>query len=233
MSPVQRILITGSSRGIGRATAVRLAGEGREIVLHGRDRDALASAKAAVEARGAHSTVVVADLSRPTGVRELAAATGPEPLHALVHCAGVAVVKPIEEVTLEEWELSLALLVTAPFLLTQALLGSLPPGGSIVNVLSVASRQGFPGWSPYCAGKFALRGLAASLREELRGRGVRVIDIVPSATATSLWDGIAGSWPRERMLPPEEVAEAVAYALSRPPGVMVESVEVSDISGRI
>jgi NAD(P)-dependent dehydrogenase (short-subunit alcohol dehydrogenase family) len=230
---MERILITGASRGIGKATAVRLAGAGREIILHGRDRAALEATAAAVRERGALASVVLADLADPSGVKELARAVGEAPLHALVHNAGIAVVKPLEEVSLEEWQLSLALLVTAPFLLTQALLPRLQPGSSIVNILSVAARQGFSGWGPYCAGKSALRGLSASLREELRGRGVRVIDIVPAATATELWDGVAGSWPRERMLAPEEVAEAVAYALSRPPGVVVESVEVGELSGRI
>jgi NAD(P)-dependent dehydrogenase (short-subunit alcohol dehydrogenase family) len=230
---VERALITGASRGVGKAVALRLAQEGRELILSGRDRDALEEVAGAVRDRGGTATVAVADLATPAGIGELATLVGDAPLGALVHNAGVAVVKPVEEVSPEEWQLSLALLVTAPFLLTRALLTNLSPGSSIVHILSIAARRGFSGWSAYCAGKSALRGLSASLREELRGRGIRVIDVVPAATATELWDGIPGSWPRERMLPPEEVAEAVAYAISRPPGVLVETVEVGDLSGPI
>jgi len=72
-----------------------------------------------------------------------------------------------------------------------------------------------------------------SIREELRPRKIRVINIYPSATATRLWDGVSGDWPRDRMIPPEEIAEAVAYAVSRPSAVAVENISVGEISGTI
>ncbi len=228
---MKRIVITGASRGIGRAVAGRLAEPGRELVLHGRDEGALAEVAGLVEARGAAAGVCVADLADPAGVRTLVAAAGTQPLDALVNNAGGAVVKPFEEVGLREWEEGIAVTVTAPLLLVQGLVPLLGRGSSIVNVLSIAARRGFPNWSAYCAAKFALEGLALCLREELRPRGIRVVNVYPAATRTRLWDGIRGSWDRDRMLPPEEVAEAIAFALSRPPASAVESVEVGDVSG--
>ncbi|MBZ5589619.1 MAG: SDR family oxidoreductase [Acidobacteriia bacterium] len=228
---MERILITGASGGIGRAIAVRLAGSGRELLLHGRDESVLAEVLRDVEARGAKGRTLVADLSVAQQVRSLAAAAGDAPLDVLINNAGSAVVKPVEEIGLAEWEASLAVTVTAPLLLIQRLLPYLPAGASIVNVLSVAARRGIPNWSAYCAAKFALEGLTSSVREELRPRGVRVINVYPAATATRLWDRVPGTWDRRRMLPPEEVAEAIAYALARPAGVLVESVEVGDLSG--
>ena len=228
---MERILITGASGGIGRAIAVRLAGSGRELLLHGRDESVLAEVLRDVEARGAKGRTLVADLSVAQQVRSLAAAAGDAPLDVLINNAGSAVVKPVEEIELAEWEASLAVTVTAPLLLIQRLLPCLPAGASIVNVLSVAARRGIPNWSAYCAAKFALEGLTSSVREELRPRGVRVINVYPAATGTRLWDRVPGTWDRRRMLPPEEVAEAIAYALARPAGVLVESVEVGDLSG--
>ncbi|MGE5235491.1 MAG: SDR family NAD(P)-dependent oxidoreductase [Acidobacteriota bacterium] len=228
---MKRYLITGASRGIGRAIAVRLAAPGRELLVHGRDLASLEETCGAVRTRGGRAVPLRADLRRPEEIHQLAQVVGQAGLDVLVNNAGYAVVKPLAEIGLSEWQDGLAIMATAPFLLIQSLLPVLGRGATIVNLQSVASRRGFPGWSAYCAAKFALEGLSLSLREELRPRGVRVVNVYPAATDTTLWSGIAGSWPRERMLTPEEVAEAITYALDRPPGVLVESIELGDLSG--
>ena len=230
---MERLLVTGASRGIGRAIAVRLAEPGRELILHGRDEAALTAAASEAVRRGAAVRTVTGDLCTPEGVRQTAEVGGEGPLFALVHNAGSAVVKPLEQISIAEWRQSLELGVTAPFLLTQALLPRLEAGAVIVHVLSVAARQGFPGWGAYCAAKFALEGLSQCLRAELRGRGVRVVNVYPAATASALWSSVPGDWPRERMLAPAEVAEAVAYALGRPPAVLVEGLTVGHVSGTL
>ncbi|HVN75512.1 MAG TPA: SDR family NAD(P)-dependent oxidoreductase [Thermoanaerobaculaceae bacterium] len=228
---IERILITGASGDIGRAIATRLAAPGRELLLHGRDQNALAEVAGAVRGRGAAARGCPADLADQSQVRGLIGEIGDAPLDVLVNAAGTAVVKPVEEIGLDEWLESLAVTVTAPFLLVQGVLPRLRTGASVVNVLSIAARRGFPNWSAYCAAKFALEGFALSLREELRPRGVRVINVYPAATDTALWNGVSGEWDRRRMLEPAEVAEAIAYALERPAGVLVETVEVGDIAG--
>ena len=231
---MRRVLITGASRGIGRAIAERLATAGSELILHGRDRQALAVTCRLVEQAGAQAIEAVGDLATEAGVQAVLAVAGGAGLDALVHNAGVAVVKPLGEITLEEWQASLAVNVTAPFLLTARLLPMLLAAqGSVVNVLSTAARQGFPGWSAYCAAKFALRGFSAALREELRGAGVRVIDIVPSATDTELWRSVPGTWNHARMLSASRVADAVAFALSQPSGVLIESIAIGNIAGTL
>jgi NAD(P)-dependent dehydrogenase (short-subunit alcohol dehydrogenase family) len=234
---MRRILITGASRGIGRATATRLASEETTLLLHGRDRAALDAAAAEVRQAGAAAHVLTADLADPAAVVDLAGAvTGAlegEPLDALVHNAGVAVVRPLEEITVEQWQRSLAVGVTAPFLLTQRLLPHVPRGGSVVNISSVAVRSPFPGWAAYAAAKGGLEGLSAVMREELRGRGIRVINVYPAATDTEIWDAVDGDFPRDRMLAPRETAEAVAYALSRPASVLVDTIHVGGVGGNL
>src|SRR5258705_3811576 len=92
----------------------------------------------------------------------------------------------------------------------------MPPGSSIVNILSIAVNAGFAKWSAYCMSKFALDGLSRCVREELRERKIRVINVYPAAADTNIWSQIEGKWPRHKMISPDEVASAVAYALLAP-----------------
>ncbi|MGI8821606.1 MAG: SDR family oxidoreductase [Chthoniobacterales bacterium] len=230
---MRRILITGASRGIGRAIAERLAGAGTALLLHGRDRNALAQTCQAVEAAGGAAQALAFDLRAPDEVAALIAAAGDEPLDALIHNAGIAVVKPLQSISQEEWRATLAVNVTAPFLLTQAFARRMKPGASILNVLSIAAKSGFANWSAYCMSKFALEGFSQAVREELRPRGIRVLNIYPAATNTGIWDAVEGEWPREKMLPPAEIADAVVFALSRPPGVAIENIDLSNLAGRL
>ncbi len=230
---MRRALITGASRGIGRATAMRLAGDGIEVLVHGRDRDALERTCRDIEALGARARPLAFDLADEDGVAGLVAAVGGEPLDILVNNAGAATVGTVAELSPADWRRSLAVNVTAPFLLCRALAPAMPAGGVIVNVLSVAVRAAFPGWAAYAASKAALQGLSRVLREELRERAVRVVDVIPAATATDLWDAVPGDWPRERMLPPEQVAEAIHFAVSRPAGVVADEVAIGTVAGNL
>ena len=229
----RRILITGASRGIGRAIAEKLAAAEVTLLLHGRDTIALAETCKAVESRCASVVKLINDLATEKGVAGLIAQVGSNPLDVLVNNAGVAVVKPFREITFEEWKQTIGVNVTAPFRLMQSFAGQMPPGSSIVNILSVAAKTAFPNWGAYCMSKFALEGLSQSIREELREHCIRVINIYPAATNTEIWDGVAGDWPRKKMISPEEVAHAVAYALSRPNDVAVENITLSSASGNL
>ena len=232
---MKRLVITGASRGIGQAIALRFAAKGNHLILQGRDEKALAETCRRAEAKGGKATAVIAELSRPREIDSLAktAAAGidRDPLHLLVNNAGSAVVKPFAEISPEEWQVSLAVNVTAPFLLTRHLAPLMKEGASIVNILSIAARTGFPNWSSYCTCKFALEGFSQSLRQELRGRGIRVITLYPGAT--DIWKNVSGHWPREKMIKPEEVAEAVYYAVQRPAAVAVENLTLGNISGTL
>jgi short-subunit dehydrogenase len=228
---MQRILITGASRGIGRAIAVRLAEKNKLLILHGRNKTALRKIFRLVESKGAQSKVVVSDLSSVRGVQQFISQIGQTKIDVLINNAGIAIVKPIAKISLPEWQEALFLSVTAPFLLIQKLLPKMTEGSTIVNILSIAAKQGFPNWSSYCAGKFALEGFSQSLREELRPRGIRVVNIYPRATKTELWGKVPGRWPKEKMLEPKEVAEAVYYALNRPDHLQVEELVLGNLAG--
>ncbi len=230
---MKRVLITGASRGIGRAIAEKLAAEDVTLLLHGRDSVALGETRKAVQSNCAKVVLLTHDLAKPAGVADLIADAGNEPLDLLVNNAGVAVVKPFCEITPIEWEQTVGVNITAPFMLTQHFAPHMPPGSSIVNILSVAAKTGFPNWSAYCMSKFALEGFSQSVREELRDHKVRVINIYPAATSTDIWNNIEGDWPRKKMMSPDEVAGAVAYALSRPDNVALENITLAGLSGNL
>ena len=230
---MERYLITGASRGIGRAIAERLAAEGRHLMLHGRDREALGQTAVAVKAKGAECSIHVYDLSDGGELEALIRAAAHEPLTALINNAGYGIAKPFDEMTLAEWNRLLTINVTAPFRLIQGVTPLMQSGASIVNLISISGKTAFPGWSGYTASKFAFDGFSKSVREDLRPRGIRVINIYPAATDTEIWNKIGGDWPREKMMLPAQVAEAVAFALDRPGDVLVEDITIGNVAGRL
>jgi 3-oxoacyl-[acyl-carrier protein] reductase len=169
----------------------------------------------------------------PSGVLDLVDQVGKNPLDLLVNNAGIAIVKPFCEITPVEWEQTVGVNITAPFMLMQHFAPNMPPGSSIVNILSIAAKTGFANWSAYCMSKFALEGFSQCVRDELRDCKIRVINIYPAATDTSIWANIEGKWPRHKMISSEDVASAVAYALSRPADVALEGIGISNLTGNL
>src|SRR6266446_5071839 len=136
---MKRYLITGASRGIGRAIAEKLAAPDVTLLLHGRDTVALAKTCKSVNSRCARVVQLIHDLAVPKGVSELIAEVGDDPLDLLANDAGVASVKAFGESTMTEWEQTLGVNITAPFLLTQHFASRMPPGASIVNIYPAAT----------------------------------------------------------------------------------------------
>src|SRR4029077_7565229 len=121
---MKRCLITGASRAI----AEKVAGEDVELLLHGRDAVALAETRKLVEPQCSKVTPLIHDLATERGVSDLIDDVGRDPIDLLVNNAGIAVVKPFTEITSIEWEQTVGVNVTAPFLLTQRFAPRMPPG---------------------------------------------------------------------------------------------------------
>src|SRR5260370_7750203 len=221
---MKRYLITGASRGIGRAIAEKLAAEDVTLLLHGRDTVALAEVCKAVKPRCAGVVRLIHALAITAGVFDLIAAVGSDPLDLLVNNAGIAIVKPFGEITFVEWEQTLGVNVTAPFLLTQRFAREMPPGASIVNILSIAAKTGFAGWSAYCMSKFAMEGFSQSVREELREHKIRVINIYPAATDTEIWNNVEGDWPRHKIIATDQLPDTAAFSISQPAHVLLQNI---------
>ena len=230
---MQNVLVTGSSKGIGRAIAIALASDRTHLFIHGRDKKALAKTEKLVKDKGSSCSQIIADISTTSGCEKIAKAVGGKSLNVLVHNAAIATVASVEEHSLKDWNRTIAVNVTAPFILTKELLPQMKKGSSIVNILSTAAKNAYTNWSSYCMSKFALRGFSETLREELRPRGIRVIAVYPGAVDTPIWDSVPGDWPREKMMKPEEVAKAVAFSISCPSNVLIEDITMGNLAGSL
>ena len=230
---MQNILVTGSSKGIGRAIAIALASDKTHLFIHGRDKKALAETEKLVKDKGASCTQIIADISTTSGCEKIVKAIAGESLNVLVHNAAIATVAPVAEHSLDDWNKTIAVNITAPFILTQKFMRKMKRGSSIVNILSTAAKNAYTDWSSYCMSKFALRGFSETLREELRPRGIRVINVFPGAVATDIWNDVPGDWPRDKMMKAEEVAKAVAFAVSCPANVLIEDITLGNLAGSL
>jgi NAD(P)-dependent dehydrogenase (short-subunit alcohol dehydrogenase family) len=189
------VLVTGASSGIGRATALEMAGRGWRVLAGVRrpiDGEALAQAAVAAGAAGQVEWLPL-DLLRPGDIAAAAdrvsVVTRGAGLDGLVNSAGVAFVAPLELLSLERLREQLEVNSVAPIALVQALAEPLRVArGRIVNVSSVSGRNVLPFLGPYCASKFALEALSDALRMELSPWGVRVIVVRPGKVATPMWD---------------------------------------------
>jgi len=222
------VLVTGASRGIGRALALEFARAGADLVLAARSTDALQEAAGAVRTLGRHCDVIPTDLRKPEAVEHLAAeALAAGAVDILVNNAGVGAWAPIAALTLADYEAMFAVNMRAVFLLTQALL---PPmqarhDGHIITIASTSSRWAYPEGTLYCASKFAVLGFSEALARELRPQGVRVTAILPGQVNTYLGGSGPESW-EEGMLAPEDVAAMAVHAARLPAEAIVTEMVV-------
>jgi NADP-dependent 3-hydroxy acid dehydrogenase YdfG len=224
-------LVTGASRGIGRAIADLLEQEGAVVVRVARTT----TGESPMEARrksGGHDRRVElkCDITLESDVRRLAetvlGTVGPPDV--LVNNAGAFLLKPATETTAEEFRHQLDVNMVGGFLVLKAFLPAMADrGGHVVTVGSVADHVAFPGNAAYGASKYGLRGLHEALRVEFAGTGLRMTLISPGPTDTSLWDPVdpersADVPDRAGMLQATDVAEAVLFVVTRPARANVE-----------
>ncbi len=217
-------VITGASRGIGRAIALALAGRGADVVLAARDRERLAKVAQEVEALGRKALVVPGDLRREEAVEALRQETLRTfgTVDIVVNNAGVGKYGPLLDFTPADYDWIMDTNMRTSFLVTRAFLPTLLAKGSgdLIFVASVAGLKGLPNEAVYCASKFAQVGFAQALDHEVREKGIRVSVIAPGGVKTEFAFGTGrtpGDPRLEAFLRPEEVAEAVIFALSQPP----------------
>ena len=229
-------LITGASRGIGSAIAQALAAEGANVVLAGRNQASLSQVAKDLRRYKVDALPVACDVRDPLEIERMIGTVKRRfrRIDILVNNAGVAHPNlSVAELPAETWMDVIATNLTGMFLVTQAALPMMRRGGSIVNNLSIAARQVFPGLSAYNAAKNGALGLTNTLREELRPRGIRVIALLPGATDTEIWNAFWPDAPRKKMMSPKTVAEAVVNALALPDESTVEELTILPSAGTL
>ena len=231
------ILVTGSARGIGAAVAALFLQRGGEVIVHGRAQKQVDAALARLP-KGARG--VIGDLADRDQCKAVARHAGD--LDVLVNCAGVFRDSSIGDTTLDLWNETIAVNVTAPWVLSQSLLPALRRRqGVIVNVGSDAAVLGYAGCVAYCAAKGALVGLTRALATEL-APDVRALCVCPGPTETDMMEASVAtaadpaaarrqwaSYPLlGRIATPAEIAEAIVFAASPGARYLTGSVIMAD-----
>lgn len=238
----QVALVTGASRGIGRAVAVRLAAAGAHVACAGRDRAALDETLAAVAAGGSGSAEAV-ELDVTDAERAAAAVTDLHGRHGrldvLVNNAGITRDQLLVRMKPEDWRQVMAADLDGVFHVTQptAKIMLRQRSGRIITVTSVVGLMGNPGQANYAAAKAALVGFTKSLARELGSRGVTVNAVAPGYIQTAMTagltdvqrDALLGSLAIPRLGEPEDVAAAVAFLAG--PGASYVTGTVLNVSG--
>lgn len=217
-------IVTGGSRGIGRAVVRALGAAGAHVVIVSRSTivDDIDS--------GVRPDAVSADISQEYGVDALARHLDGRLPDVVVHSAGAFTLAGLAETSVEDFDRMIAVNLRGAFLLARRFVPAMVARGSghLVSIGSVAGRLALPGNAGYAASKYGLRGLHAVLDLELRGTGVRTTLVEPSATSTELWDTVQDAGydlpQRDAMLDPDAVADAVVYAVTRPPQVSIPNL---------
>lgn len=222
----KRILVTGSTSGLGKTIALTCARMGAEVICTGRDPERLAQTLTELQAISprAHQAVQ-ADLTQPPGRDALVAAVGSTALNGVVHSAGISRLSPVRMITEQHLREVQSINVDAPMLLTQALLkrNLIAADGSMVFIASIAAHIGVPGVAAYSGTKAALLAMVRCLATEVVKRRIRANGLSPALVETPLLDATAalvGSMEQERnnyplgFGKPEDVANAAVFLLS-------------------
>ena len=216
-------VVTGASRGIGRATALRLA-QSYDIVAVARSGGQLDTLANEVDAAGGTCRTIAMDITDPRAVSSLASIEA----EVLVNNAGMGVLRPLLELTRDEWIRMVDLNFNALFDVTRALVPGMVKrrSGHIVVIGSITGRSPFAGGTCYAATKAAANSFAESLMLELRDAGVKVSVVNPGSVSTTFSDRDNSSWA----LAASDVAEAIASILDTPPAVLIHAVEIRTLT---
>ncbi|MEU8569262.1 SDR family oxidoreductase [Streptomyces pathocidini] len=220
-------LVTGSSRGIGRGIAMRLAQDGARVAVHyGRSEAAAKETVAAIEADGGQAFAIGAELGVDGDAERLFAAYDEhaDSLDILVNNAGRTMKKPLEDLSREDFRSVFALNVEAPFFVAKEALKRMPDGGRIINISSFVARVAFPASVAYPSTKAAVDNFTRSLAKGLGPRGITVNAVAPGYTQTDMVDAVLAD-PEARAFAEaasafnrlgtvEEVADVVAFVAS-------------------
>jgi 3-oxoacyl-[acyl-carrier protein] reductase len=235
-------LVTGASRGIGRAIAVELARRGARVIVAARVRERLEATAAACREAGGQADAVTLDLADAASVKagiEAALAAAGGRIDHLVNNAGVTSDGLLLRMKREEWDRVVLTNLTGAFETTRLVLPGMlkARSGRIVNISSIVALMGNPGQANYCAAKAGLLGLTKSLAREVASRSITVNAVAPGLIDTDMTKGLpeaarakmADAIPLQRLGTAQDVAQAVAFLVG--PGAAYITGEVLNVSG--
>ena len=223
-------IVTGASRGIGRAISVALAQEAATVVLAARSIQKLQETADQVTEAGGKAEIVVTELTEEESIKNLLEVTSEKfsRLDILVNNAGVTHSAKLEQTTTKDWERCMQVNARAPFILCREALRLLKKSqaGYIINIASVVGVKGYPLQSAYTSSKHALRGMTISLAEELKGSNIRVHLLCPGGVDTELVQKVRPDIKRDELMRPEEIAELVLYLVTHKGNAVIDELHI-------
>lgn len=223
-------IVTGASRGIGRAISIALAQEVATVVLAARSVAKLSETADKVTEAGGKAHVVATELTDEQSIKSLVKETSREfgRLDILVNNAGITHLATLEETATEDWERCMWVNARAPFILCREALGLLrkSPAAYIINIASVVGVKGYPLQSAYTSSKHALRGMTISLSDELRNSNIRVHLLCPGGVDTDMVGRVRPDIRKDELMKPEEIAELVLYLVTHKGNAVIDELHI-------
>ncbi|CAM3908333.1 3-ketoacyl-ACP reductase [Flavobacterium cucumis] len=228
----KKAIITGGSRGLGKATAIAFAKQGIDVAITGRNETLLIVTVAELKAQGVNATYAVFDVGNydevKKGIQEIMNTFNT--VDILVNNAGIAAFGSFLEMDVNQWQSIIQTNVMGMYYVTKEVLPYLIANnqGDIFNVSSTAGLAGNPNTSAYSASKFAVIGMSESLMKEVRKNNIRVCTLTPSTIASdmSIELGIASKEATETVLQPEDFAELIVSTLQLPRRALLKSASL-------
>ena len=224
------MVITGASKGIGKATAFAFAAAGAKVVLAARTPETLEQVAVKLKEGGAEALAVPTDVTNVDAVQQLIQRTLDVYQHVdiLINNAGIGHFGPIVDFEPDDWDAVLNSNLKAVYLCAKYALPSMLErgNGQIINVLSVAAKVAFQASSAYCAAKAGALALTKVLASEVRQQNIRVTAVLPGSVHTPFWDDVPEHPDFEQMLTPEHVADTIVSICQQPPGMVTEEIAV-------
>ncbi len=219
-------IVTGASRGIGKAIAGRLAAEGARVVAVARDKTRLDRLEASSDSIRALVCDVTEEDRVEATVRDVLECEGR--IDVLVNNAGTAEFCLLEETTYESFQHVMNVNVGGPFLFSKAVLPGMKKRrqGEIINISSIVGVQGYPGQAVYSASKHAVNGLTKALAAEVQADGIRVRSVSTGAVDTELGKAAKLDVDPSELMQPEDIASLVVFLLTGPPSGVVDNINI-------
>ena len=213
-------IVTGASRGIGKAISILLAQSGSRVVLAARSEPQLKTVGDEISSQKGEAMVIPTDLTRDKEIERLVEQTINEwgSVDVLINNAGSGKIAPVVKAKVSDWDETFQVNLRAPMILSKLVLPKMMEKGegSIINISSVSGKSGQANGSAYSASKFGLMGFTQSLYEEVREYGIRVAAICPGFVDTPLIPQMR-RMDRSKMIRPEDIAQTVLFVLTSPP----------------
>jgi len=223
-------IVTGASRGVGKAISIQLAQNGATVLLAATNPDKLQETAQLITSAGGTAESIVTDLRDETSIKRLVAAAAQRfgRLDILVNNAGVAYAGPIEDTATEQWDRCHSVNARGAFILCREALALLKKAKKayIINIGSVVSVKGYPLQTAYTASKHALRGFTIALAEELKNTTIRVHIICPGGVATDMVGQTRPDLKQADLMQPGEIAELVVYLVTHEGNAVIDEVHI-------